>query len=567
MQHIRILLAVVVAACWLPASAQKKKPATEGSEQAFTQMLISAHKEMALGNEEKAIELFLQCTILLPQNAVPHYKLSQLYLKEKKRNEALREIEKAVSLDATNKWYYLHQARLLAEMNRYEASAKAYEQVIALDDATHELYFEAALMYASAGKYSKAVGLMDKLEAITGITEDIALHKERFYLAQNKLKKAIAEMQRLCDAYPQDMRYVGMLAEVYAANKQEEKAYELYRYILEREPNNGFAHFAISDYWRNKGEREKAFEATQKGFADAQVDVKPKLNMLMAYLNVAGSSKELKEEAFTLAEILTETHPDEAAAHVIYGDLLITDRQFKEARDQYALALLSEQNKFVVWQQLIMCSAELYDFARMANDCDRALELFPNMPELYLWGGMARYQTKEYARTVTLCKSGLELGLADVNQQVQLLSHLGDAAHFTSQYQLSDSAYEAALRIDGANTYVLNNYAYFLSVRGEKLDRALEMSARTLETSPESATYLDTYGWILYQQGKYKEALVQLEKALARDKQSAEVTEHYADALYRNGRVNEAVDYWKKAKEQGGDALRLEQKIRERKIR
>lgn len=567
MHTLRILIAAFVTVLCLPAWAQKKKPAPEGSEQAFAQTLISAHKEMALGNEDKAVELFLQCTIMLPQNAVPHYKLSQLYLKEKKRNDALREIEKAVSLDATNKWYHLHQARLLAEMNRYEASAKAYEQVIALDEATHELYFEAALMYASAGKYSKAVGLMDRLEAITGINEDIALHKERFYLAQNKLKKAIAEMQRLCDAYPQEMRYVGMLAEVYAVNKQEEKAYELYQYILEREPNNGFAHFAIADYWRNKGEREKAFEATQKGFADAQVDVKPKLNMLMAYLNVSGSNKELREEAFTLAEILTETHPDEAAAHVIYGDLLITDRQYKEARDHYALALLTDQNKFVVWQQLIMCSAELYDFARMAKDCDRALELFPNMPELYLWGGMARYQTKEYSRTVALCKGGLELGLADVNQQVQLLSHLGDAAHFTGQHQLSDSAYEAALRIDGANTYVLNNYAYFLSVRGEKLDRALEMSARTLETSPESATYLDTYGWILYQQGKYTEALVQLEKALARDKQSAEVTEHYADALYRTGRVNEAVDYWKKAKEQGGDALRLDQKIRERKIK
>jgi tetratricopeptide (TPR) repeat protein len=567
MHTLRILIAVVVAVWWLPVSAQKKKPAIEGSEQAFAQTLISAHKEMALGNDDKATELFMQCTILLPQNAVPHYKLSQLYIKARKRQEALREIEHAVALDNTNKWYYLHQARLLAEMNRYEASAKAYEHVIALDDATHELYFEAALMYASAGKYSKSLALMDRLEARTGLNEEIALHRERFYLAQNKLKKAIAEMQRLCEAFPQEMRYVGMLAEIYAANKQQDKAFELYNYILEREPDNGFAHFAIADYWREKGEHGKAFEATRKGFADSRVDVKPKLNMLMAYLNVAGSDKGLKEEAFALAEILTETHPDEAAAHVIYGDLLVTDRQYKEARDQYSLALLMEQNRFAVWQQLIMCSAELYDFARMAKDGDRALELFPAMPELYLWTAMARYQTKEYDRTVALCRAGLQLGLANVNQQVQLLSHLGDAAHFTQQHSLSDSAYEAALRIDGANTYVLNNYAYFLSVRGEKLERALEMSARTLETTPESPTYLDTYGWILYRMGRYKEALEQLEKAIARDKESAEVTEHYADALYRNGRENEAVDYWKKAKEQGGDALRLDQKIRERKIR
>jgi predicted Zn-dependent protease len=93
------------------------------------------------------------------------------------------------------------------------------------------------------------------------------------------------------------------------------------------------------------------------------------------------------------------------------------------------------------------------------------------------------------------------------------------------------------------------------------------MSAKTLETSPESATYLDTYGWILFQQGKYAEALEQLEKAVIRDTESAEVTEHYADALFKTGKANEAVEQWKKAKEQGGDALRLDQKIRERKIK
>lgn len=567
LKHLLTLIVLFLLAGTTGVVAQKKKTIDEGNKTAFEQALINGHREMALGNEDKAIDFFSQCTRLLPESALPHYKLSQLYQKSKRRTEALQEIDKAIELDKTNKWYFLHKARLLAEMNKHEASANAYEQAIKLDPMSEELYFEASLMYASAAKYSKALELMDELEKITGINEEISLQKERLYLAQNKLKKAVAEMQRLSDAYPQEMRYVGMLAEIYAANGQQDKAFELYQKILQNEPDNGFAHFAIADYWREKGDLAKAFEATRKGFADGNVDVKPKLNMLVAYLNVIGTNKELKEEAFTLVEILTETHPDEPSAHVIYGDLLVADKQYKEARDHYNLALLSEQDKFNVWQQLIMCSAEVYDFSRMAKDCDRALELFPNMPELYVWGGIAHYQTKEYEKTIGHSKSGLALGLADISQQIQMLSQLGDAAHFTGNHQLSDSAYEAVLNIDNANTYVLNNYAYFLSVRKVKLDRALEMSAKTLETSPESATYLDTYGWILFQQGKYTEALEQLEKAVIRDTESAEVTEHYADALFKTGKVNEAVEQWKKAKEQGGDALRLDQKIRERKIK
>jgi predicted Zn-dependent protease len=67
--------------------------------------------------------------------------------------------------------------------------------------------------------------------------------------------------------------------------------------------------------------------------------------------------------------------------------------------------------------------------------------------------------------------------------------------------------------------------------------------------------------------GQIRRSLEQLEKAVIRDTESAEVTEHYADALFKTGKVNEAVEQWKKAKEQGGDALRLDQKIRERKIK
>jgi tetratricopeptide (TPR) repeat protein len=134
---------------------------------------------------------------------------------------------------------------------------------------SEELYFEASLMYASAAKYSKALELMDELEKITGINEEISLQKERLYLAQNKLKKAVAEMQRLSDAYPQEMRYVGMLAEIYAANGQQDKAFELYQKILQNEPNNGFAHFAIADYWREKGIWQKRSRPPAKALLTA----------------------------------------------------------------------------------------------------------------------------------------------------------------------------------------------------------------------------------------------------------------------------------------------------------
>jgi tetratricopeptide (TPR) repeat protein len=277
------------------------------------------------------------------------------------------------------------------------------------------------------------------------------------------------------------------------------------------------------------------------------------------------AGQENLENGFTLARILTEAHPFDPETHELYGDLLLLDKKYQEGREQYRQALQLGRDKYRLWQQLIFCDAELRQYEVMAKDCDKAIELFPNMPELYLYSCIAHLQQKHYGKVISSAREGLDLGLADVELQIQLLANMGDAANFAKDYTLSDSSYSRALYLNGSNSYVLNNYAYFLSLRKVKLDKAEQMSKKTLDKDPENPTYLDTYGWILYQQGRYEDARPFLQKAIEKD-QSAEVSEHYGDLLYRLGKVAEAVTYWKKAKEQSPDSSKLEQKIRERKI-
>jgi len=63
-------------------------------------------------------------------------------------------------------------------------------------------------------------------------------------------------------------------------------------------------------------------------------------------------------------------------------------------------------------------------------------------------------------------------------------------------------------------------------------------------------TFLDTYGWILYEQGSYFMAKIYIEKAIAnsKDNPSAEVLEHYGDVLYQTGEDEKALEQWKKPK-------------------
>jgi Tfp pilus assembly protein PilF len=142
-------------------------------------------------------------------------------------------------------------------------------------------------------------------------------------------------------------------------------------------------------------------------------------------------------------------------------------------------------------------------------------------------------------------------------------AQLGDAYNGLGDHAKSDEAYELVLKDDPKNEHVLNNYSYFLSLRKEKLDRALAMSAQLVERNPSSPTYLDTHAWVLYVRKEYGKARSFLEKAVAADPNgiSGTILEHYGDVLFQLGEKDKAIEQWKKAKQKGENSQQLDKKI------
>ena len=132
----------------------------------------------------------------------------------------------------------------------------------------------------------------------------------------------------------------------------------------------------------------------------------------------------------------------------------------------------------------------------------------------------------------------------------------------TEAYQ----AYEKAIETYGNNVGALNNYAYYLSLEKRDLDKAEEMSYKTVKAEPENGTYLDTYAWILFVKGNYTQAKLYIDMAMKADgDKSADVVEHCGDIYYMAGETAAAVEYWKQALELGSQSAKLKQKINQKK--
>jgi Tfp pilus assembly protein PilF len=91
------------------------------------------------------------------------------------------------------------------------------------------------------------------------------------------------------------------------------------------------------------------------------------------------------------------------------------------------------------------------------------------------------------------------------------------------------------------------------------------MVKKAIELMPGTASFEDTYGWILYQRGNYQEALIWIQKAMDKSP-SPDVADHLGDVYYKLGNTAKAVEFWKKAKELGIQGQTIENKIKNERL-
>ena len=275
----------------------------------------------------------------------------------------------------------------------------------------------------------------------------------------------------------------------------------------------------------------------------------------------------MREQAYALAKLLIEAHPNEVKPHAVYADILYTDNRFKEAKEQYLIVLEKDKTKSQVWSQVLFIQAEQNDFEGMLKTSEEALTYFSTDALFYYFNGVSNKWFKHYPEAVSALEMGIEFIIDNEMLLLEFYSSLADSYHATKQNKLSDEYYEKVLAIDSNNVLVLNNYAYYLSVRKMKLERAKEMSFKCNELEKDNGTYQDTYAWILYQLAEYDMAKQWMQKSLANGSdKSAVVVEHYGDILFQMGNIEEAVIEWEKAKKLGKASKFLNQKIEERRL-
>lgn len=538
---------------------------TEADKIYFDNLFFDATKAKLLERYDEAIDKYNKCLKINKNVADVYYQLYQCY-SATGNNKAIEMLNKSIALSPENTWYIEEKANLLKQNRRYVEAATEYQKLITLSPQKIEYHENAVEQLIRGNKIEEAITVLDNMETQFGVSEDIIRKKEDLYLFLKQPEKAIEEVQKLLAISPNNINYMGLLAELYSIAGNTDKAIELFNAILKIQPKNGKAHFGLSALYRQKGDSTNTIKELKLGFEDGEVALKEKINVILSMAPLGDRNKAYRQQVLDLAAIMVRVHPNEPQSHAVYADLLFGDAQYIKAIEHYEATLAIDQNKFNVWQQLLNAYQQAGDFKKLQERSNNALELFPNRVIFYYYNAAANYSLDNYRKATSVAQAGIDLGIGDDFVNAGLYSTMGDAYYSLREYEECYIAFDAALAIEPTNDYVLNNYAFYLSEQGERLEKALAMSKKALEKQPTSPAYLDTYGWILYKSGRYTDAKEYISKALNAAPNDKELLEHMGDVEYQLGNKETAISYWKKAKDNGNDSAQLQKKINEGKI-
>lgn len=521
-------------------------------------------KQRLAGNNERAIKHFEQALMADSTDHASMYELSELYARDGRIDLAEQMMRKAVKLNPVNKWYQIRLAQVYKFRGNYEGYAEIYRKLLKNDPTNTDYFGELSSALLLLEKYDEAITVFEEIERQIGVNEMLSLQKQQIYLSIGKPKKAIEEIEKLAAAYPYEVRYQAMLAEIYVKNGDKKKALEVYKNIKTLDPNDPYIHVSLYEYYMQEKELSNAFQELLLALANETLAINTKLQIIPYWGNQKLPPDTLLNQARQIGEVLTRVHPENGFGYLMLADVYQDQKNFELALKNYRAGLAIDSSVYRAWEGLLFAELSLKNFSAIAQDAERALKLFPEQPLPYLLGAFGYFDLKNFERALELLQTGQKLVFGNDALLGEFYNYLAEVHHEMGNEQESFKFYDKTLALNSESSTALNNYAYHLAVKGEQLDKALEMAAKAVNLDHENSSNLDTYAWVYFRMEAYEDALYWIKKALKHDvNKSGTILEHYGDILYKLDDTKKAVEYWKKAKEAGEASDLIDRKIEE----
>ncbi len=525
---------------------------------------FNAENARVLGDTKTALSLYTEFVKKNPSNPTARYNLARLQYQKMDLSNAEKNAEQATKGDPDNKFFRELYTQMLVLNKKPKLAVGQYDLLLEKYPQDEEYLYDKATLQMMMKDYDAAIQSFEKLELSLGFNEDIILQKKEIFVKQGKSELAVHEIEKLKQDDRSSSKYDLLIADIYAASKQTDKVRDVFIGIEKDYPDDPLAQIALAQYYLEMNNITRYNDYMQQVMKNRNLDVDTKIALIIPSLKKLEADTLHQDEVIRMAKSISEEPAGNKDAISLYADVLYFSKKYELALEEYRRYLSLDVQKISVWTQIISIYSEKQQLDSVINVSKRCIEVLPQNSIPYFYAGISFLQKKETEKAIYYLDAGLPLEKENKLLLSQFYSSLGDAYNSLKKYPFSDSCFEKAIELQPGDATAMNNYAYYLSLRNERLDLAEKMSKRSLEIMPTSKSFLDTYGWIFFQQGNYKEAQIYIQKAIdANGENDGTLFEHLGDVYSKLGNSGKALDNWRKAIEKGENNPGLLKKIQD----
>ena len=555
--------AMLAVAC--PAAAQT------GNNDAgrYDRFFIDAMLQRQKGNNDAAFDLLKHCVHIRPEAPEAYFFLAQYYMSLKQNDKAIECFKKAADLEPDNSTYLETLAKAYVTNDNDSLAIGTLEKIVEKETGRIDILEMLVQLYQNRADYDNTIKTLDRLETLEGKNERLTYAKSEIYSLTGDKKAAINEMKKLADQYPNDLNYRGMYGDALLMNGREKEAFDIYTGILKAEPDNYRAQLSMRAYYKQKDMAADADSMTMQLLLNKNTGDDARVYIMRQEIaeseNGGGDSTKILR-LFDRMMAQPQASTDIAILYATYMSLKKMPQEKIEAVLEKVLA--QTPDNAAARLQLVAYAWQRDDLDRVIELCKAARQYNPDEMAFYYYEGMAHFRKDDNDSALNAFQNGISVigEHSDPDIVSDFYAVMGDLLYEKGRAAEAYAAYDSCLQWKDDNIGCLNNYAYYLSVNGDSLDKAEKMSYRTVKAEPKNATYLDTYAWILFMQGRYAEAKIYIDQAVQNDSDSsAVILEHAGDIHAKAGDIDGAVELWARAAAKDPANKLLARKIRQRK--
>ena len=535
----------------------------------FKYFYYEAINQQTQGHYDAAFELLRHCLTINPNAAEAYFSLSAYYAELNQDSMALVCMKQAAELSPDNDIYQERLAAAYINVKNYPEATAAFEQLYAAHKNRTDVLETILKLYSYQEDYDNVIHTLDRIEAVEGSNEQIALGRMRVYSLRGEKKKELNELKKLADKYPNDMNYRVMMGNWLLQNGKSYEALLEYNKVLKEEPGNLAVRMSLLDYYRSQDKDSIANMMQEQMLVSNDVPFGTKLQLMRNVVqwneDHGGDSTQVLN---IFKRILEQPQEESDMAELMAAYMKLKNMPQDSIDNILEHALRIEPDNASVRMQLLQNAWAAEKTDRIISLSEQGVEYNPEEMVFYYFLALANYQKNERDQAL----QALRQGAAQINAQTdkdlasEFYGLMGEILHDKGREQEAFAAYDSCLHYKPDNLGTLNNYAYYLSLKRTDLQKAEQMSYRTIKAEPNNATFLDTYAWILFEEERYEEARIYIDQTLMNDSlPSGIVLEHAGDIYAKVNDIEKAMQYWQKAVEAGNDSKVLIRKIRNRK--